>query len=266
MPTERGPLTRLQAPRKIPVTVTMMSETTRWAAPLALTRVLLVGLCVCWPLYTNAEDTERGPSQDQAQTAHTVEAIRLAAEQGDVSAQNDLGTMYQNGEGVPQNVTEALRWFRLAADQGFAGAQVNLGVAYQNGLGVPQDGTEALRWFRLAADQGFAGAQVNLGVAYQNGLGVQPDGTEALRWYRLAAEQGNASAQVHLGVMYQIGRGVPQDDVAAHMWFNLASAQSSGDERDFSVQLRDDVAAGMTAEQIAEAQRLAREWKPTVQP
>ncbi len=62
------------------------------------------------------------------------------------------------------------------------------------------------------------------------------------------------------------GGGVPQDRVAAHMWLDLAAAQSSGFEWDFSVKLRDDVAAGMTPEQIAEAQRLAREWKPTVEP
>ena len=82
MTGERALLTRVQAPRKIPVTVTMMSETTRWAAPLALTRGLLVGLCVCWPSYTSAEGTQRDPSQAQTPTADAVEAIRLAAEQG----------------------------------------------------------------------------------------------------------------------------------------------------------------------------------------
>ena len=60
----------------------MMSETTRWAAPLALTRGLLLGLCVCWSSCTSPEDTERDPSQGQTQTEDTVEAIRLAADQG----------------------------------------------------------------------------------------------------------------------------------------------------------------------------------------
>ena len=46
----------------------MMSETTKWAAPLALTCGLLVGLCVSWPSYTSAEGTERDPSQNQTQT------------------------------------------------------------------------------------------------------------------------------------------------------------------------------------------------------
>ncbi len=66
--------------------------------------------------------------------------------------------------------------------------------------------------------------------------------------------------------MYANGEGVPQDYVAAHMWLTLAGAQSSGDDREAYVQARKAVAALMTSEQIAEAQRLAREWKPTVEP
>ena len=142
-----------------------------------------------------------------------------------------------------------------------AGAQYNVGIMYQDGRGVPQDETEAVRWFRLAANQGFAVARVNLGFMYQDGRGVPQDETEAVRWYRLAANQGFAVAQSNLGVMYRNGRGVPQDDVAAHMWLDLATgAQSSRYERDLYVTLRDDVAAGMTPEQVAEARRLAREW------
>ena len=62
--------------------------------------------------------------------------------------------MYDNGEGVPQDDAEAVRWFRLAAEQGEARAQFNLGIRYANGEGVPQDDAEAIRWYRLAAEQG----------------------------------------------------------------------------------------------------------------
>ena len=88
---------------------------------------------------------------------------------------------------------------------------------------------------------------------------------EAVRWLRRAAEQGNANGQFLIGFRYTIGDGGPQDLVAAHMWLNLAAAQSSGDDRERSVKERDAVATRMTPEQIAEAQRLAREWKPTVE-
>jgi TPR repeat protein len=81
-------------------------------------------------------------------------------------------------------------------------------------------------------------------------------------WYRKSAEQGVPIGQLALGAMYADGKGVPQDYVLAHMWFNLAAA--SGNEN--AVKGRDMVAAKMTPAQIAEAQKLAREWKPTPVP
>jgi TPR repeat protein len=79
-------------------------------------------------------------------------------------------------------------------------------------------------------------------------------------WYRKAAEQGNAKAQNNLGIIYATGKGVPQDYVIAHMWFNLAAV--SGDKSDNAAENRDKAAAKMTPAQVAEAQKLAREWKP----
>ena len=152
----------------------------------------------------------------------------------------------------------ALREFRPLADQGNAKALFNLGVMYDKGQGVPQDYAEAERWYRQAADQGVASAQYYLGFMYANGQGVPQDHAEAARWYRKAADQGVASATYHLGGMYANGRGVPQDYVQAHMWWNVAASQ--GDER--AILARYMVARMMTPAQIAEAQELAREWRP----
>ena len=111
---------------------------------------------------------------------------------------------------------------------------------------------------RTRAEQGDAEAQFLLGVMYDDGRGVPQDAVEAVRWYRLAAEQGHTVAQNTLGDMYDTGAGVPQDDVQAHMWFNLsASLRLTGE---FGVRNRDRVAGRTTPDQIAEAQRLAREW------
>ncbi len=101
-------------------------------------------------------------------------------------------------------------------------------------------------------------AQINLGVMYSKGEGVPQDDAEALRWYRRAAEQGDADAQFGLGLMYSLDLGVPLDYVQAHMWLSLAAKQ--GIER--ARKARDELAKKMTPAQIAEAQRLAREWKP----
>lgn len=91
---------------------------------------------------------------------------------------------------------------------------------------------------------------------YEEGRGTPQDYAEAAKWYRKAAEQGNEAAQWDLGALYAKGQGVTQDYIAAHMWFSLAAAQ--GDE--MSREERDRVAKAMSPAQIAEAQRLAREW------
>jgi len=101
---------------------------------------------------------------------------------------------------------------------------------------------------------------------YNNGEGVTQDYAEAVRWYRLAADRGDAVAQHNLGLMYKLGQGVTQDYVVAHMWLNLATAQQAGEDRKQSAGARDRVAEEMTSDQIAEAQRRAREWTPSPQP
>ena len=77
-----------------------------------------------------------------------------------------------------------------------------------NGEGVPEDDAEAVRWFRLAAEQQHASAQFRLGYLYSRGRGVSEDDAEAVRWYQVAAEQGHAEAQSILGRMYANGEGI----------------------------------------------------------
>ena len=149
----------------------------------------------------------------------------------------------------------AFNEFKPLAEQGDATAQFGLGFMYAEGEGVLQDEKEAVKWYTKAAEQGSANAQFNLGVMYARGEGVLQDDKEAVKWYTKAAEQGYADAQNNLGAMYAIGEGVLQDNVYAHMWGNIAS--SNGNKN--GGKLRDIVAENMTAEQIAEAQRLARE-------
>jgi TPR repeat protein len=152
----------------------------------------------------------------------------------------------------------AYRLLRSLADSGNVFAQGIIGVMYAKGQGVPQNDAEAVRWYRLAADQGNAAAQLALASMYAKGRGVQQSDADAVRWYRRAAEQGESWAQTNLGVMYAKGQGVPRDYISAYMWFDLAAAQ--GDQA--AVSNRDAAARRMTPEQIAEAQKLAREWKP----
>jgi TPR repeat protein len=185
--------------------------------------------------------------------------FRKAADQGVVEAQFNLGQIYREGQGVQVDYKQAAAWFHRAADQGLAEAQFNLGRIYREGPGIPLDYKEAATWYRKAADQGDPKAQFSLGLRYDNGQGVPQDYAQAVTWYRKAADQGHAAAQYNLGLRYGEGQGVPQDYVQAHMWSNLATA--SGDQD--AITNRDRVAGMMTPAQIAEAQKLAREWKPT---
>jgi len=87
------------------------------------------------------------------------------------------------------------------------------------------------------------------------------DYATALRIVRPLAERGDANAQYNLGVFYDNGLGVPQDRIRAYMWLDLAAMQG----RESAATFRDLVARVMTPGQIAEAQKLAREWTPKLE-
>ena len=126
----------------------------------------------------------------------------------------------------------------------------------------------AYRLIKPLAEQGLPEAQVNLGLMYDRGQGVPQDFAEALKWYRKAAEQGFAEAQTNLGIMYYTGQGVPKDYVLARMWFTLATSgypASENAKRERAEKFSDIAASKMTPAQIAESQRLAREWKPKME-
>lgn len=159
----------------------------------------------------------------------------------------------------------AYRLMKPLAEKGDAKAQHNLGVMYDYGRGIPQDFSKAREWYRRAAEQGTPEAQHNLGLMYYNGQGIPQNYTEAAKWYRRAADQGMADSQVNLGRMYYEGQGVSQDYVLAHMWLHLAASQYPASVRKNvmdAVNYQNIVNSKMTPAQIAEAQRLAREWKP----
>jgi TPR repeat protein len=161
----------------------------------------------------------------------------------------------------------ALKLVQPLAEDGDPRAESLLGLMYYHGRGLKQDDAQAVKWFRLAADKGNAVAQFNLGVMHAEGQGVPQDYVEAIKWYRRAAEQGEARAQFNLGVSYAEGQGVEHDYVTAYMWFNLAVPRflpSEADRRRAAINNRDLTASRMSREQIAEAQRLSREWRPKV--
>ena len=163
------------------------------------------------------------------------------------------------GEGIQQNDIEAVKWLRKAAENGDKSAQFELGRRYHIGHVVPFDQRKAVKWLSMAAEQEMGKARRLLGVIYLLGSrNLQADHVEAVKWFRLEAKRGNTHGQYQLGNCYERGFGVPQDYVLAHIWFNLSASQNN----ESSSKRRTDLESKMTPEQIADAQRLAREWKP----
>ena len=98
----------------------------------------------------------------QGAAASEFDETKALAELGMAAAQFNLALMYDNGEGVPENDAEAVKWYRKAADQGHSGAQFNLAIMYATGEGVPENDAEAVKWYRKAADQGLASPPVKI--------------------------------------------------------------------------------------------------------
>jgi hypothetical protein len=95
-------------------------------------------------------------------------------------------------------------------------------------------------------------------MMHEKGRGVRQDYPTALTWFRKAAAQGYAGPQSNLGLMYERGRGVRKDLVRALMWYHIAGAMLKGDEGKAAVKRRDYLTSHMTAEQIEQAQEMAR--------
>lgn len=155
------------------------------------------------------------------------------AESGVAMAQNTIGRMYLQGQGVPANPDKALILFRKAAKQGLPNAKNNLGVMYAAGNAVPQDYQQAIIWFREAADQGFALAMNNLADMYKKGLGVKPNHMEADKWRKKYQDTINTTSSTPV-VIKTVGKDEYEkglefyyrwDFVGAAEWFQQAATK-----------------------------------------
>lgn len=184
--------------------------------------------------------------------------LRPLANQGNADAQLYVGSMLLSGQGVSQDLKEAVVWYRKAAEQGKASAQYALGTLYFGAPGMSRDDTVAAMWIGRAAEQGYAIAQSQLGQLYETGRGMPRDYALAAIWYRRAASQGLLEAWVKLGALYQFGMGVDRSLEDAYICYDLVASTKTRRPRDESVirlavSSRDRVALSMTAEQIESA-------------
>ena len=189
---------------------------------------IVVGAC--------GESTSPSFSKQEAasSTEKSFVELKKRADSGDADAQVNIGGLYRDGQGVPQDYAQARQWYEKAAAHGNAMAQFYIGLLYYDAEGVPKDVAKAMEWWQKAAAQGHTKAQSNLGWLYHNGFGIPQDYVTARQWYEKAAAQGNALAQVNLGRLYYDGSGVPQDYAQARQWWEKAAAQGQA-EAQFSL-------------------------------
>jgi TPR repeat protein len=226
------------------------------AAVLLVLAIPVAGIvaAIAIPNFVKARNSAR-MRQQQIQQQIRQQALTFQSIEEMVSRGNDA---WKRGD-----FPEAFRQFMPAAEHGNPAAQHRIGVMYALGQGVEQDYAEATRWFRKAAEQGHGEAQFSMGLRYFLGQSVAQDDKEAARWFRLAAEQGIGMAASVLAELYAKGRDVPQDFVQAYMWLSVAGDQIEPTQ--VSVTLSD-LEKKLTPDQLAEAQRRAKEFVPKPAP
>jgi len=183
-------------------------------------------------------------SKDRGHYATAMRAWLPMAEAGNPEAQNNVGYMYEEGLGVPQNYLLAMNWYRQAADNGLAEAQHNMGMLYHHGYGVAENLGEAFRWFKLAADQELAESEYMLALAFENGEGTELDYIEAKRLFLSAARKNYVPAQLMYAFMLQAGEGGDSEPFSAYVWGKIAELNGSDAAIDITtlstVQLEDE--------------------------
>ncbi len=187
-------------------------------------------------------------------SSYYLQSIIDNANRGDPNAQNKLGNIYCEGDGVSQDYNEAFKWYTKAAEQGYAKSQFNLGLMYCYGEGVQQDSNEAVKWFTRAAEQGKSYAQYSLGLMYYYGDEIPQDYNEAIKWFSKAAELGDANSMFKLGEIYSYGEGVAEDSNIAVEWY-LEAAQAGNVEAMYELGDRFNFGRGVT-----EDANKAAEW------
>ncbi len=175
----------------------------------------------------------------------------------DAQVYNALGHLYEDGKVTPQDLDKAFKYHLIGAKAGYPTGQFSVGYAYQFGRGTNVDYVEAVQWYRLSAENGVTQAQINLAALLMLGKGaVSADPIEGFKWYKKAAVSGSDRAQMGVALSYYTGRGAPKDYVEAYAWANLAAASGKVER---SKELREDIEAKLSPEQIAEGQQRSKE-------
>ena len=167
---------------------------------------------------------------------------------------------------------EIVKWLEKQSEQGNSFVQFLLAKQYLDGNTfyntksiIVQDYKKALNLFQKLAKQNNIEAQYTLGQMYYDGNGVTKDYIEAVKWWEISADKGESLSQDALAEAYYNGKGVEKNYILAYKWFNIFKANNS-ESLNKTLNINGYLEAlekQMTPEEIAEAQKLSREWKPS---
>lgn len=188
-------------------------------------------------------------------------SMRLAAANGDPSAEFQVAARFADGKGVKQDLEEALKWYRRSASRGFALSQYRLGTFYERGLSVAKDVQRARVWYQRAASLDNVKAMHNLAVLAAGSGAGKPDYVTAAKWFTAAAERGLGDSQFNLAILYRNGLGVPQDNAMAYKWFSRAATAGDKEALRRMKEVEDNLGSDKVAVLRAEMSRWSR--KPT---
>jgi localization factor PodJL len=183
--------------------------------------------------------------------------LREAAASGDPRAQYAIALRYSQGEGIAQDLTEAVHWLERAASAGLAPAQYRLAAMYERGQGVAKDLGKARSWYAAAAEKGNVKAMHNFAVSVSGAQSDKADYALAVKWYAEAASYGLPDSQYNLAILAEHGLGMAKNLGAAYQWFALAA--KTGDTE--AAKRRDQVKAELDQQKLASAEQAVESWK-----
>ncbi len=178
-------------------------------------RLILFSLLLCFvfPVFSNADQLEDAKTAIKDEDfKKAFELLTPLAEDNNAEAQNLLGALYVNGQGVEQDLTTGLSWIMKAASQGLEAARL---IAFKLCLDL--------------AKQGDTSAMYNVGYMCLNGWGGEYDTDVCLGWLEAAAKLGHEKAAKFLAKIYTEGMfNITPDETKSAYWSNLPAAFASG--------------------------------------
>ena len=154
-----------------------------------------------------------------------MEWMNKAAAQGSYASMGNLAAIYADGFGVPQDYGKAMEWYRKAVEHGSMSAQTDIGIMYLMGQGVAKDPQQGIAWIRKSADADYPYADFLLSMIYQQGIGVSQSAKDSLNWMKKGAALGDARCETELGYLYANGVGVSRDYKEAAQWYRQSAEQ-----------------------------------------